>query len=251
MAAVRNVKFTHPEKEYFPSGFTKGEMLKYYVRIASVMLPHLRDRPVTLIRFPDGVKGGSFYEKNAPAHAPDWIKTCLVPRQRHEGHIHYILVNDAETLAWCANLGSIEFHPFLHRADDLDRPTHMAFDLDPGEKADILTCVEVAFLLRKLFAKLGLEAFPKVTGSKGLQVYVPLNSRGITYAVTNPFAKTVAQLLAKEHPQLVVSDMSKALRKGRVLIDWSQNVASKTTVCVYSMRGKRDEPYISVPVTWQ
>src|SRR5450432_848068 len=123
MAAMRNVSFSHPEKKYFPSGYTKGEMVQYYLGIAKVMLPHLRNRPVTLIRFPDGVKGESFYEKNAPAHAPDWIPTHPVPRREHEGNINYILINNAETLAWCANLGSIEFHPFLHRAPDLDRPT--------------------------------------------------------------------------------------------------------------------------------
>ncbi|MDB6165268.1 MAG: hypothetical protein JWQ83_408 [Lacunisphaera sp.] len=246
---ARQVTFSHPDKEYFPSGFTKGEMLRYYVAIARTMLSHLRDRPVTLIRFPNGVKGGSFYEKNAPAHAPAWIKTFAVPRRSHEGDVRYIVINDAETLAWCANLGAIEFHPFLHRVPRLDQPTHVAFDLDPGDGADILDCTEVALLLRELFAKLGLESFPKVSGSKGLQLYVPLNTP-VTYAVTNPFAKSVAELLAREHPKLVVSEMSKARRRGRVMIDWSQNVASKTTVCVYSMRGKRDEPFISAPVTW-
>ena len=243
------VMFSHPDKEYFPTGFTKGDMLRYYVAIAKTMLPHLRDRPVTLIRFPNGVKGGSFYEKNAPAHAPDWVKTFAVPRRQHEGNVRYVLINDPETLLWCANLGAIEFHPFLHRVPKLDQPTHVAFDLDPGEGSDILDCIAVAFLLKELFGKLGLESFPKVSGSKGLQLYVPLNTP-VTYAATNPFAKSVAELLARDHPKLVVSEMSKAARKGRVMIDWSQNVASKTTVCAYSMRGKRDEPFISAPVTW-
>jgi bifunctional non-homologous end joining protein LigD len=248
-APARPVTLSSLDKQYFPSGFTKGEMIRYYVDVAEYILPHLRDRPVTLIRFPEGVRGESFYEKNAPAHTPGWITTHPVPRHRQEGHINYILVNNVETLAWCANLGAIEFHPFLHRARGLDTPTHIAFDLDPGEGADLLTCVEVAFLLRDVFAGLELEAWPKVSGSKGLQLYVPLNS-GASYAATQPFAKSVAELLEREHPDLVVSAMAKQLRRGKVLIDWSQNSASKTTVCAYAMRAKRDEPFISMPVTW-
>jgi bifunctional non-homologous end joining protein LigD len=249
-AIERKVAFSNVQKRYFPSGFTKGDMLRYYIEVAPFILPHLEKRPVTLIRFPEGVKGESFYEKNAPAHTPDWIATYEVPRRRHEGHINYILINNAETLAWCANLGTIEFHPFLHRVPKIDTPTHIAFDLDPGEGADIFTCIEVAVLLKDVFDGLGLTSFPKVTGSKGLQLYVPLNT-AITYDSAQPFAKSVAELLERQRPDLVVSDMSKALRKNRVLIDWSQNSRSKTTVCVYSMRGKRDEPFISMPLTWR
>ena len=245
----REVSFSNLHKRYFPSGFTKGEMVRYYLDVAPYILPHLVDRPVTLIRFPDGVKGKSFYEKNAPAHAPEWIATHPVPRRHHEGHINYILINDAETLAWCANMGAIELHPFLHRVPDIDRPTHVAFDLDPGEGADIITCAGVALLLRDVFAALGLESFPKVSGSKGVQIYVPLNT-DVTYDSTTPFAKSVAELMERQHPDLIVSDMLKTLRKKKVLIDWSQNSQSKTTVCVYAMRGKRDEPFISMPVTW-
>jgi bifunctional non-homologous end joining protein LigD len=247
--ASREVSFSNLDKLYFPSGFTKGDMIRYYIEVAPFMLPHLEDRPVTLIRFPDGVKGESFYEKNAPRHAPDWIKTFPVPRHHEEGFINYILVNDAETLAWCANLGAIELHPFLHRVPAIERPTHVAFDLDPGEGADIFTCIEVAELLREVFEGLGLESFPKVSGSKGVQIYVPLNT-DVTYAATTPFAKSVAELLARRHPKLVVSDMSKELRKKKVLIDWSQNSQSKTTVCAYAMRGKREEPFVSMPLTW-
>ncbi len=249
MSVKRAVAVTHPDKVYFPSGFTKAEMIRYYAGIAPAMLPHLRNRPVTLIRFPEGVKGESFYEKNAPAHRPDWVKTFPVPRRAHEGNIDYILINDLETLAWCANLGAIELHPFLHRAPKLEQPTAVAFDLDPGEGANLLTCIEVALLLREMFAKLELQAWPKVSGSKGLQLYVPLNTPA-RYEATTPFAKTVAELLAKEHPKLIVSEMSKALRKKRVMIDWSQNSYSKTTVSVYSLRAKRDEPFVSMPVTW-
>ena len=249
-AVARPVTFSSLDKIYFPSGFTKGEMIRYYLEVARWLLPHLHDRPITLIRFPEGVKGESFYEKNAPGHAPSWIETFRVPRQHHEGHINYILVNNAETLAWCANLGAIELHPFLHRVPKIDTPTHVAFDLDPGEGADILTCVEVAVRLREVFDGLGLEAFPKVSGSKGIQLYVPLNTP-VTYDAAQPFAKSVAELLERQHPDLVVSDMAKALRKNKVLIDWSQNSRSKTTVGPYVMRAKRDEPFISMPITWR
>ncbi len=248
-AKSAKVEFSNLDKLYFPSGYTKGEMIQYYIAVAPYMLPHLKNRPVTLIRFPNGVKAGSFYEKNAPAHRPEWVTTYEVARREVGSFTNYILINDARTLAWCANLGAIEFHPFLHRVPPRDQPTHLAFDLDPGEGSDILTCVEVAFLLKEIFDGLSLESFPKVSGSKGIQIYLPLNTPA-TYAATGAFAKTVAELLAQRHPELVVSQMAKALRQGRVMIDWSQNSASKTTVCVYSMRGKRDEPFISLPITW-
>jgi bifunctional non-homologous end joining protein LigD len=249
-APERPVTFSNSGKVYFPSGFTKGEMIRYYLEVAPFILPHLEDRPVTLIRFPEGVKGGSFYEKNAPKHAPEWITTFEVPRRHHEGHINYILINNPETLAWCANLGAIELHPFLHRVPKIDTPTHVAFDLDPGEGSDIFTCIEVALILKDVFDGLGLESFPKVSGSKGIQIYVPLNT-DVTYEATQPFAKSVAQMLEKQHPKLIVSAMSKALRKKKVMIDWSQNSRSKTTVAVYAMRAKRDEPFISMPLTWR
>jgi bifunctional non-homologous end joining protein LigD len=220
------------------------------LEMAPYILPHLKDRPVTLIRFPEGVKGGSFYEKNAPKHAPEWITTFNVPRRHQEGHVKYILINTAETLAWCANLAAIELHTFLHRVPKIDTPTVVAFDLDPGEGADIFTCIDVALILKDVFDGLGLESFPKVSGSKGIQIYVPLNT-DVGYESTGAFAKSVAELLAQKHPKLIVSAMSKALRKKRVMIDWSQNNRSKTTVCVYSMRAKRDEPFISMPLTWR
>ena len=246
----RPVTFSNAGKVYFPSGFTKGEMIRYYLEVAPFILPHLEDRPVTLIRFPEGVKGGSFYEKNAPKHTPDWVTTYKVPRRHHEGHINYVLINNAETLAWCANLGAIELHPFLHRVPKIDVPTHVAFDLDPGDGSNIFTCIEVALILKDMFDGLGLQSFPKVSGSKGIQIYVPLNT-GVTYAAAQPFARSVAELLEKQHPKLIVSAMSKALRKKKVMIDWSQNSQSKTTVCVYAMRAKRDEPFISMPLTWR
>jgi len=249
-AAPREVKFTNLEKIFFPaSGFTKGELIRYYVDVAPYLLPHLRGRPVTLIRFPDGVEGGKFYEKNTPRFAPDWIKTHEVPRRRQEGVTRYILIEDASALAWCANLAAIELHPFLHRAPDPDRPTHVVFDLDPGEGADLRDCARVGFLVKAITDELGLASFAKVSGSKGLQVYVPLNT-AVAYAATRAFAKGVAELLEQRHPELVVSHMAKARRQKRVLIDWSQNHEAKTTVAVYSVRGKREQPYVSMPVTW-
>jgi bifunctional non-homologous end joining protein LigD len=244
------VGFTHTEKVFFPKGgFTKGQLIRYYVDASKYILPHLKDRPVTLIRYPDGVGGEKFYEKNAPKFAPNWIKTYSVARRHEEGDIRYILINDVKTLAWCANIAAIELHPFLHRVPKLDQPTSVAFDLDPGEGSDLAACARVAFLIKAVLDPLGLTAFPKVSGSKGLQVYVPLNNR-VTYIATSAFAKAVAEFLEQENPELVVSRMTKVRRRGRVLIDWSQNSPSKTTVAVYSVRGKNDEPFVSMPVTW-
>jgi len=246
----REVTFTNLAKVFFPAGkFTKGDLVRYYMAVAPFLLPHLRDRPVTLIRFPDGVTGGKFYEKNAPRFSPPWIKTFSVRRRREPGGVNHILINDAPTLAWCANLAAIELHPFLHRTRNVAQPTCLVFDLDPGEGADILTCARAAFLIKALLDRLGLKAWPKVSGSKGLQIYVPLNTR-VTYDATGAFAHAVARLLEQQCPELIVSSMAKARRAGRVLIDWSQNSASKTTVAVYSVRGKRDAPFVSLPVTW-
>ena len=245
----RQVAVSNLDKVLYPGGkFTKAQVLDYYRRIAPVLLPHFRQRPVTLVRYPDGVFKSSFYEKNAPGFTPSWIKTFPVPRSEG-GTINYILVNDLPTLIWIANLAALELHPFLHRAPRIDRPTHVVFDLDPGEPADIFTCCEVALLVRELLAKLKLKSCPKVSGSKGLQLYVPLNTN-VGYEDTHGFARSIAQLLTEEHPQLIVADMSKAVRGGKVFIDWSQNTQTKTTVGVYSLRAKNARPFVSTPVTW-
>ena len=212
-------------------------------------LPHLKDRPVTLIRYPDGITGQFFYEKNAPKFTPEWVTTFPVPRRSGGRAIRYIVINDLPTLVWCANLAGLEIHPFLHRVPHIDRPTSIVFDLDPGEGVDILDCAEVAFLLKDLFETWKLKSFPKVSGSKGLQVYVPLNTDA-SYEVTRPFANAVAEHLANEHPKKVLPNMAKADRKGKVFIDWSQNSDFKTTVGVYSLRAKRELPFVSMPVTW-
>src|SRR5436305_1660409 len=245
----RNLSLTNLDKLLYPSGFTKGQVVDFYVRISDYVLPHLKHRPITLKRYPDGINAPHFYEKDAPRYTPDWIRIFDVPRRSGEAVIRYIVIDDLPTLVWCANTANLELHPFLHKAPHIDTPTAVAFDLDPGEGTDILTCATVAFWLKEAFDAHRLEAFPKVSGSKGMQVYVPLNT-AVTYEQTQPFARGLAQRLEREHPDVVVSEMAKAKRAGKVFIDWSQNSDFKTTVAVYSLRAKRSEPYVSMPVTW-
>ncbi|HZR18898.1 MAG TPA: non-homologous end-joining DNA ligase [Verrucomicrobiae bacterium] len=245
----RKIPVSNLDKILYPGGqFTKASVIDYYSRVAPVLLPHFKKRPVTLVRYPDGVLKKSFYEKNAPGFTPEWVHTFPVPRTEG-GVIQYVLIDDIATLVWAANLAALELHPFLHRAPNLDRPTHIVFDLDPGEGADILTCASVAFLVRELLARLKLKAFPKVSGSKGIQIYVPLNTP-VSYDLTQAFARAVAELLTREHPRLIVANMSKALRTGKVFIDWSQNYPTKTTVGVYSLRAKHPQPFVSTPIRW-
>jgi bifunctional non-homologous end joining protein LigD len=229
-------------------GFTKGQMIDYYARIAPAILPHLRDRPLTLKRYPNGVEEAFFYEKRCPSHRPPWVNTAPIWSGRNEGEIDYCLCNDRATLIWLAQLASIALPPSLSRAEPIERPTVLAFDLDPGVPADIIDCCRVGLRLRQLFEGLGLECFPKTSGSKGLQVYLPLNT-DVTYDDTKPFAQAVAQAMERSNPELVVSRMAKELRKGKVLVDWSQNDEHKTTVAVYSLRA-RERPTVSTPVDW-
>jgi bifunctional non-homologous end joining protein LigD len=246
----RRLTISHPDKVFYNAGkFTKLDVINYYLRVAPWLLPHFRGRPVTLKRYPNGIHGEVFYEKDAPSFTPNWVKTFPVPRREGGPDINYILINDRATLAWTASIAALELHPFLHRAPRLDRPTHVVFDLDPGEGAGLAECIEVAFLLRDVLTKLRLESFPKVSGSKGLQLYVPLNTPA-SYDPAQLFAKTIAELLEREHPTLVVADMAKNLRHKKVFIDWSQNADHKTTVGVYSLRAKRDRPFVSMPVKW-
>jgi bifunctional non-homologous end joining protein LigD len=247
MEGVR-VPVTNLEKIFYPAtGFTKGAVIDYYLRIAPVLLPHLHRRPLSLKRYPDGVDGIFFYEKQCPSHRPKWLKTTKVAKEG--GSIDYCVLDDLPSLVWAANMADLELHTFLHKAPALQRPTALAFDLDPGPPADILTCCEIAMVLQKLFNSLHLESFPKTSGSKGMQVYVPLNSP-VTYERTKAFARRVAELLEERLPELVVSRMSKSLRKGKVFVDWSQNDDKKTTVCVYSLRAK-EHPTVSTPVLWK
>jgi bifunctional non-homologous end joining protein LigD len=237
------------DKVLYPeAGFTKGQVIDYYIRIAPVLLPHLKNRPITLKRYPEGVDGFFFYEKQCPSHRPAWVKTAEVPSRREAGKIDYCMMNDLPALVWAANLADLELHTFLHRAPAITRPTALAFDLDPGEPANMVLCCQVGLWLRAIFDGVGLQTFPKTSGSKGLQVFVPLNV-ATTYEKTKAFAHALAEKLERDHPAEVVSRMQKALRKGKVLIDWSQNDEHKTTVNVYSLRAK-SQPTVSTPVTW-
>ena len=239
----RTLRLSNLDKVLWPeNGFTKGRMIDYYARIAPVMVPHLAGRAITLRRWPDGVAGQTFYEKNCPSHRPDWLPTASM------GGISYCLLEEPAALVWTANLAAIELHPTLAVAPELQRPTAVVFDLDPGPPADVLTAGRVAQLVREVLDRLGLEAWPKTSGSKGLQLYVPVNGP-IGYRETRAFARAVAQLLQRARPDLVVTSQDRSLRPGKVLIDWSQNTASKTTVGVYSLRAL-PAPGVSTPVGW-
>jgi bifunctional non-homologous end joining protein LigD len=229
--------------------FSKGEAIDYYARIAETMLPHLRGRALTRVRFPDGVEGQRFYEKRAPSHTPDWVKTAPIEMGR-VGTLDFIVCDDRPALIWLAQLAALELHPSLSLAKRPERPTVIAFDLDPGPPANIVQCARVALILRGLFSDLGLESFPKTSGSKGIQVYVPLNNPRATYELTKSYSRAVAQALERSEPDLVVSKQDKKLREGKVLVDWSQNDYSKTTVAVYSLRC-RPRPWVSTPLRWE
>jgi bifunctional non-homologous end joining protein LigD len=243
VADGRALKISNWDKVLFAqTGFTKGDLITYYARVAEAVLPHLHDRPLTLKRYPNGVDSPYFYEKNSPSHRPEWVQTERI------GSIDYTLAQDRPTLIWLANLADIELHTSLATGQRPQRPTMLVFDLDPGAPAGIVECCEVALVLRGLFSQIGLESVVKSSGSKGMQMYVPLNS-DVTYEQTKPFARRIAELLEQRLPKLVVSRMTKRLRKGRVLVDWSQNDEHKTTVTVYSVRA-RERPTVSAPVTW-
>ena len=246
----RELKLTNLDKVLYPkAGFTKGEMVDYYAKVAPTLVPHLAGRPLTLRRFPEGVDDSeaAFFEKRCPKHRPEWVATA--PVEVEKDTIDFCVCEDRATLVWMAQLAAIELHPSLALAEDIDRPTVLAFDLDPGAPADVLDCARVGLRLRDLFGHFGVECFPKTSGSKGLQVYVPLNS-AVTYEETKPLARAIAQLLEKQTPDLVVSKMKKVDRKGKVFVDWSQNHSRKTTIAVYSLRA-RERPTVSTPVTWE
>jgi bifunctional non-homologous end joining protein LigD len=245
----RTLRLTNLDKVLWPEvGFTKGQMIDYYTRVAPALLPHLRDRPLTLKRYPNGVDGQMFYEKNCPQHRPEWLATAKVWSSSNDRFMYYCLVQDLPSLVWVAQLGTIELHTSLSLAEDALRPRVLVFDLDPGPPATIVDCCQVALWLNEWFVAHGLRAFAKTSGSKGLQVYVPLNTE-VDYDHTKRISRGLAQQLERERPRQVVHMQRKALREGKVLIDWSQNDDAKTTVNVYSLRA-RARPTVSTPVTW-
>ena len=246
----RTLKLTNLDKVLYPAtSFTKGQVIDYYARIAPVMVPHLAGKPLTLKRYPNGVDEVPFFEKNATKHRPDWVKTAPIWSEGNKRNVNYILANDLPTLIWVANLAAIELHPSLALANDIECPRMMVFDLDPGPPANIVQCCQVAIWLRAIFEHFNLQSFPKTSGSKGLQIYVPLNTK-TSYDETKPFAHALARLLESEHRDLVVSDMRKAVRVNKIFVDWSQNDEHKTTISVYSLRA-RERPTVSTPVTWE
>jgi bifunctional non-homologous end joining protein LigD len=246
----RHLKLSNLDKVLYPqTGFTKAQMIDYYTRIAPVLIPHLKDRPLTLKRYPDGVDGQFFYEKNCPKHRPPWVETAKVWSGGNNRDMFYCMAQDLPTLVWLANLATIELHNSLSLARKLPQPTMLVFDLDPGPPADIVACCRIGLRLRDRFAERGLKSFAKTSGSKGLQLYVPLNTT-VDYLLTKRISKGLAEEFERSHPDDVVSLQRKTLREGKVLIDWSQNDQYKTTVNVYSLRA-RARPTVSTPVTWE
>ncbi|HET6249647.1 MAG TPA: non-homologous end-joining DNA ligase [Tepidisphaeraceae bacterium] len=246
----QQLRFTNTDKILYPkTGFTKGQVIDYYLKIAPTLLPHLKGHPITLKRYPNGVDKLFFYEKRCPSHRPDWIKTAAIWSEGNNENIDFCVAGDAATLGWLANLASLELHPLLARGDKPDRPTAMVFDFDPGPPAGALDCVNAALKMREVLDHLGLQNFPKTSGGKGIHLWVPLNTP-VTFDQTKQFAHGIALLMERQNPKEITSNMSKALRKGKVFIDWSQNDSHKTTASVYSLRA-REEPTVSTPVTWE
>jgi len=242
----QTLEVSNLDKVLYPeAGFTKAQVIDYYIKAAPYLLPHLQRRPVTLKRYPEGVNGFFFYERHCPAHRPKWVKTATVEGSKR---IDYCVLEDLPSLVWVANLADLELHTFLHRSTALTRPTAMVFDLDPGLPADAIDCCKVALWIKDYLEKQHLQSFIKTSGSKGMQLYVPLNT-ATTYEKTKTFAKKLAEDMESAHPDQIVSKMQKKLREGKVLIDWSQNDDHKTTVCAYSLRAK-SKPTVSMPVTW-
>lgn len=246
----RTLRLTNLDKVFWPeTGFSKADMIDYYTRVAPAILPHLKDRPLTLKRYPDGVEGQMFYEKNCPKHRPPWVETATVWSGGNQRDMDYCLIQDLPSLVWVAQLGTVELHTSLSLREPLESPRSMVFDLDPGPRTTIVECCRVALWLREWFEAKRLRTYCKTSGSKGLQLYAPINSP-TDYAATKTISKGLAEKIEREHHDLVTSRQTKTLREGRVLIDWSQNDEHKTTVNVYSLRA-RSRPTASTPVTWE
>jgi len=242
------LELSNLEKVLYPSGFTKGEVVDYYARIAAVALPHLRHRALTFKRFPNGTDTKGFFEKRCPDHRPEWVDVALGPGDRRGG-IHYCCLDTPASLIWAANMAAIELHAPMAWAEDLARPRAVVFDFDPGPNTDIGDCSAIALRVRDVLAAVGLEGCCKTSGSKGMQLYVPLNTPGVTHEGAAEFALAVGQLLEKQLPKQVTTTMAKAVRPGKIFVDWSQNAHHKTTIAPYSLRA-RPEPTVSTPVSW-
>src|SRR4051794_30438009 len=249
--AGREMYVSNLDQVLFPeSGFSKGELIDYYIKVSAIILPHLKNRPLTLKLYYHGVDSPADYEKDAPSYTPAWVKRAPIWRKSGESQIHFVLVNDLPTLVWTANLANIEMHPFIARWPRIDRPDWRVFARAPGDPADALDAARVALWVRELLDDLKLAGFLKTAGSKGLHLYVPFNT-AVSYQQTQGLAKAIAELLERNHPELVVSQMAKEVRKGKVFVDWSQNAEHKSTVSVYSLRARGAEPYVSLPMDWE
>jgi bifunctional non-homologous end joining protein LigD len=245
----RQLKLSNLDKVLYPAvGFTKGEVIDYYARVAPTMVRHIGDRGVTLRRYPNGVDDKSFFEKRCPSHRPEWIPVALGPGDRNGG-IGYCKLDSVPAIVWAANMAALEIHAPMARCDDIETPTMVVFDLDPGAPAAMTECAEVGLSIRDALGGIGLQCFAKTSGSKGLQLYVPVNKPGLTHEQASAFALAVAQAIEKHHADRVVSNMAKEVRKGKVFIDWSQNSRHKTTAAVYTLRA-RPHPTVSTPVSW-
>ncbi len=243
------VNLSNLQKVLYPeAGFTKGQVIEYYLKMAPLIVPQVKNRPLTLKRYPNGVDGIMFYEKRCPPHAPPWIKQVTVSSRREEGKLSYCVIDSPAALVWVANLASLELHTLLFHGQKLYRPTWMVFDFDPGPPAGVLECIPIAIRVRDTLQRLGLKSFIKTSGGKGLHMVVPLNT-AVTFEQTKGFSNAIARMMERDDPEHVTSNMKKELRKGKIFIDWSQNDEHKTTVAVYSLRA-RNEPTVSTPVEW-
>jgi bifunctional non-homologous end joining protein LigD len=245
----RQLKLTNLDKVLYPdAGFTKGEVIHYYASIAPTLLTHTTGRCVTFRRYPNGVDQASFFEKRCPQHRPDWVDVALGPGDRN-GDVGYCLIEEAPAVVWAANLAALELHTPMALAEDLEAPLMVVFDLDPGPNTDITECAQVALELRDLLEGVDLDSFAKTSGSKGMQLYIPLNNPDHGHDDASDFAKAAGSVLARRRPKQITINMAKSERPGRVFIDWSQNSRHKTTICPYSLRA-RPHPTVSTPVTW-
>jgi bifunctional non-homologous end joining protein LigD len=244
----RELKLTNLDKVLYPSGFTKGEVIDYHARIAPAMVPHVAGRCITFRRFPDGTAAPGFFEKRCPKHRPEWVPVAAGPGDRRGG-VDYCRIEEPAALVWAGNLSAVELHAPMARADEQETPRAVVFDLDPGPRTDIADCCRIALAVRDILAAVGLDGWCKTSGSKGLQLYVPLNTKGPTHEAAADFALAVGQLLERQEPKQVTTTMAKAVRPGKIFVDWSQNAHHKTTIAPYSLRA-RPEPTVSAPVSW-